>query len=193
MWSDDTEAAAPGEVVFVGRASAKSQADTVSIGSGRSRLQFGREPALGRAIMAIASRYAPEQHIYVAAEDVGPRRLQALLRLFWSDARRESYFAVLGFVVDPATSGQQLFDALSARSLKTLLARRGGETPLGLRVLDDTGTLIHGDPVPFTQVAAATLPMLFYPVDRVQSRLSGAVTARPWRIEVSAAQQRWRA
>ena len=189
VWSNDTEDAAPGEAVFVDRRApgqAAAGLATVTVTPTQPALQFVRDPDLGRAIIEIARHYAPEQHIYVAAQDVGPRRLQALLRLFWSDARRVSYFAILGFLVDPATSGHRLFDALDERSIKTLLDRRGGDTPLGLRVVDEHGQLVHGDPQPFAQAATAPFPMLFYPSDRMESRLSGGVEPRPWRIEVSA-------
>lgn len=189
VWSAETEAQAPGEAIFATRAadSAHDGSDIVRLPAIQPALAFARDPVLGRAIIDIARRYAPEQHIYVVAKDVGPGHLQALLRLFWTDALRVSYFAVLGFVVDPETSGQRLFEAMSERSLDALLARRGGETPLGLRVLDEHGRLVHGEPAPFAQPATAMLPMLFYPVDRVESRLSGDVHLPSWRIEVSAA------
>jgi two-component system phosphate regulon sensor histidine kinase PhoR len=188
LWTEDIDRLAPGEAVFVDRHRREGQLlpETVTLRSMQPALEFTRDRAVGRAIMDVARRYAPEQHIYVAAQDVGPGRRQALLRLFWTDARRESYFAVLGFLVDPETSGPRLFDALGERSLTQLLARRGGDTPLGLRVLDENGNVVYGELAPFAQAATATLPMLFYPVDRVESRLSGAVLSRPWRIEVSA-------
>ena len=189
VWSDDTEAAARGEAVFVDRApqdQSTGRSLTVTVTSTQPPLHFVRDPELGRAIIDLARRYAPEQHIYVVADGVGPHHLQALLRLFWTDARRESYFAILGFLVDPATSGKRLFDGLHERSLKSLLARRGGDTPLGLRVVDEHGQLVHGEQRPFAQAATARLPMLFYPGERMKSRLSGGVELRPWRIEVSA-------
>src|SRR5687767_14265460 len=89
-WSSKTEATTPGEVLFYGRDQ-----------------RFARDPALGRAIVKLARRHAPTQHIYVAADDVGPdRRQQMFLRLFWTDAQRLEYFAVLGFVVNPSTMRQ---------------------------------------------------------------------------------------
>ena len=39
---------------------------------------------------------------------------------------------------------------------------------------------------PAAASAAAPLPLLFYPLDRMGSRLSGSVAPRAWRIEVSA-------
>src|SRR5688572_28313385 len=85
VWHAQTDQTRTREAVFYGR-------------DGR----FERDPALGRAILELASRHAPAQQIYVAAEDVGPgARHQVFLRLFWNDARRVEYFAVLGFVIDP--------------------------------------------------------------------------------------------
>jgi signal transduction histidine kinase len=183
LWAAETESAWPGEALFVGR-------DT---GAGVSLTRFtppvtlARDAALGRAIVEIAARYASEQHIYVAAENVGPDGKQVLLRLFWTDARRESYFAVLGFVVDPRTAGHRLFAALHQRSLNALLASRGSEAPLRLRVTDEHGTRVHGEAVPLAQAVSAPFPMLFYPIDRIDSRLSNMAAVRPWQIEVSAA------
>ena len=194
VWSNEIEEVAAGEAVFASR-DRRGPAVPVAIGAvegqpRRSSVPFERDAELGRAVIQLAKRFAPEQHIYVVAENVGPQRLQVLVRVFWTDARRLTWFALLGFVVDPATSGQRLFAALHERSLGALLARRGGERPLGVRVIDDRGAVVHGSPSPFAQAATAPLPMLFYPSDRAESRLSGAVPARPWRIEVSAGDAR---
>ena len=98
-----TEAETPGEVLFFGR-------------DGR----FVRDPALGRAVFELARRHAPAQHIYIAAEGVGPdKRHQVLLRVFWNDAQRLDYFAVLGFVVDPQTMPARLFDGAAGARAST--------------------------------------------------------------------------
>ncbi|MGQ0736123.1 MAG: sensor histidine kinase [Acidobacteriota bacterium] len=189
VWTAQTNAVAADEALFLGREKTETatyvrlEAATGATGSGIVRLQ--RDPDVGRAIMQIARQYAPEQHIYVAAADVGPGHSQALLRLFWTDATRVEYFAVLGFIVDPPSSGRRLFAALHDRSIGTLLNRRGNEGSLRLRVLDAQGALVYGDPTPFSQSAVATLPMLFYPADRLESRLSNLVPAPMWHIEVS--------
>ncbi len=181
VWSEDTEALAPGEAVFYSRDARE--------GVTLAGVPWERNAPLGRAIMQIAQHHAPAQHIYVASEGVGPERRQALLRLFWTDARRVEYFAVLGFVVDPSTSAHRLFAALHDRSIGAMLRRRGGEVPLRLRVIDEHGAPVFGDHAPQAEIAKVPLPMQFYPVTRIDSRLSSKVPARSWQIEVSAARR----
>ena len=172
-WSTETEATAPGEALFFDRDG----------GDGR----FDRDPALGRAIFELAKRHAPAQHIYVAADSVGPdKRWQVLLRVFWTDAQRLEYFAVLGLVVDPATMPKQLFAEPQRTRLDALLARRAGDAPLRLRVTDEHGRLVYGNAIAGTVSSRVAFPMLFYPANEVQARMSGRVAPRPWAIEVGA-------
>lgn len=177
VWSTDTDAATPDEAVFYDRRARTASATP-----------FTRDPALGKAVLQLARQHAPDQRIYVAAATGGdlPTR-QVLLRLFWTDAERVEFFAVLGFVVDPAHMGQQLFSALHARNIGPLLQRRGGGASLRLHVTDERGRSVFGEPhaSPMT-VSSVPLPLLFYPIDRIDSRLSGSITPRPWRIDVSA-------
>jgi signal transduction histidine kinase len=167
-WHAQTEQTAPGEVMFYGR------------GGG-----FRRDAVLGRAVIELARRHAPAQQIYVAAEGVGPARHQALLRLFWTDARRVEYFAVLGFVVDPSRMRDQLFGVLRHGWLDALLIRRGVNVPLQLRILDEHGGLVYGNEAAGPAAARVPFPMLFYPADEIQSRLAAGVESRNWAIEVT--------
>jgi signal transduction histidine kinase len=169
-WSAQTENTAPGEALFYGREGG-----------------FARDPALGRAVMELARRHAPSQQIYVAAEDVGPAPGQQIfLRLFWADARREEYFAVLGFVVNPARVHEQLFGAGRTGWIEKLLARRGEDVPLRLHVLDDLGRDIYGTRTEGDLAGRVPFQMLFYPAEEIQSRLAAGVERRPWTIEVTA-------
>ena len=146
--------------------------------------RFYRDAALGRTIIDIARRSQYAQHIYVA-EEIGPERRQVFLRLYWTDARRLSYYAVVGYVVSPWTL-PDMFATLHERTLGALLRRRGGDFPLELRVTDEQGQLVFGS---LTHEASATVPvsMEFYPVARIESRLvAGGLTPRLWRFEVSA-------
>ena len=127
-WSSVTEATTPGEVLFFGR-------------DGR----FVRDPGLGRAVFELARRHAPAQHIYIAAEAIGPgQRHHVLLRVFWNDALRRDYFAVLGLIVDPHTMPARLFAEPRGARINAVL-NRPGESPLRLRVLDDRGALVYGN------------------------------------------------
>ena len=170
VWNEQTETTAHGEVMFFGRDGG-----------------FNRDPDMGRAIIDLARKYAPEQHIYIAAEGVGPeRRHQVFLRIFWTDARRVNYFAVLGFVVDPVMLRERLFTELSGASLDELLQRRGGDVPLELQITDDHGQRVYGPERAHPLSAEVTFPMQIYPADDIGSRLSGSLQARPWTIRVSA-------
>lgn len=168
VWNTQTQASTPGEAVFYGRSG-----------------QFSRDPGLGRAVLALARRYAPTQQIYVAADGVGPaRRHQAFLRLFWTDARRLDYFAVLGFVVEPASMRDHLFGGQGVARLEALLTRRDGNVPLQLRVSDETGAAVYGNLAAGTVGGRVPFPMRFYPADDIQSRLAAGVEPRQWTIEV---------
>jgi signal transduction histidine kinase len=184
VWSAQTQLIAPNEAVFYGRNTAGTPEIPLR---GPDLKPFERDPELGRAIMRLAEHYRPSQQIYIAAEGMGPQRsLHVFLRLFWTDARREQYFEVLGFVVDPADMRHELFSVLYNRGLGSLLKRRGGDVPLTFRVTDERNELVFGDPMTPTTVASVPLPMLFYPIDRIDSRLAMAVAPKPWRIQVGA-------
>ena len=183
VWTDETEAIAPGEALFYGG----DLPERVTLNPAGEPVEFGRDPDLGREILRIARQHAPDQHIYAAADGVGAQKRHALLRLFWTDARRVDFFAVLGFVVEPVSGSQRLFEALHERTAGALLRRRGGEVPLRLRVLGDRGALVFGQPTALDEAATVPLAMRFFPVARIDSRLSSTVSARAWQIEVSAA------
>ena len=181
-WTAQTEAIAPGETLFFDRIDRPGRRGPPGLAA------FTRDAALGREILALARRYAPEQHIYIAAEKIGgePGR-QVFLRLFWTDARRVEYFAVLGFLVDPQRIGERLFSRAHGQRISALLEQSGGDRALHLRVVDEHGTTVYGTAAaPAAASAAAPLPLLFYSLDRMGSRLSGSVAPRAWRIEISA-------
>jgi signal transduction histidine kinase len=187
VWLDDAGESAPEDVLFFGRSASTAQRARPST-SLRASGGFHSDPALGQALLDLARQHAPAQQIYVAAEGLGQDgRQQALLRLFWSDARRVDYFAVQGFVIDAASARARLFDGLSAPAgqLQALLARRGGDIPLQLRVRDERGAVIYGDAEATGPVGKLRFPMLFYPPE-IHSRLSAHLEPRMWTIEVNA-------
>ncbi|MCC7240780.1 MAG: HAMP domain-containing histidine kinase [Acidobacteria bacterium] len=168
-WSADPGAARKGEVLFYGRTGG-----------------FARDPAMATDVLTLARQHAKSQQIYVAAEGVGADARQMFLRLFWSDARRVEYFAVLGFVIDPVRMPGQLFAGRHGAAFQALLARRAGELPLQLRVTDERGATVFGGLPAGVDGARLTFPMLFYPADDIRSRLAAEVAPRPWVIEVGA-------
>ncbi len=143
-----------------------------------------RDAAMGREVLDLAARHSGAQQIYIAAEGVGHGSRQMFLRLFWTDARRVEYFAVLGFVIDPTSLPQQLFAGSHGAALEALVARRGSELPLQLRVADDDGRVVFGTLPQHVKGVRIPFPMLFYPIDDIRSRLAAEVAPRPWTIEV---------
>lgn len=152
---------------------------------GRSGV-FSQDPELGRAVLDLAERYAGTQQIYVAAAVAGSEPREVFLRLFWEDARRLEYFAVLGFVIEPASMRERLFAGPRGRAFDNVLLRRGGNVPLQLRITDDEGRVVYGTLPREVEGARLDFPMLFYPADDIRSRLAAGVAARPWQIEVGA-------
>jgi signal transduction histidine kinase len=148
--------------------------------------EFGRDPDLGQAVLALARRYAGTQQIYVAADGIGSEPRQVFLRLFWTDARRRDFFAVLGFVIEPASMRERLFAGTRGRAFDGLLLRRGGDVPLQLRITDEAGDVVYGTLPPGTDGARLAFPMLFYPADDIRSRLAAGVAPSPWTIDVGA-------
>jgi signal transduction histidine kinase len=109
------------------------------------------------------------------------------LRLFWTDAQRLEYFAVLGFVIEPASMRERLFAGARGRVFDDVLRRRGGDVPLQLRITDESGEVIYGTLPSEVEAARLAFPMLFYPADDIRNRLAAGVSARPWAIDVGAA------
>ena len=162
----------PGEVLFSSRGGAAVAANRAGPADA-----FTRDPPLGRAIMALAREHAPSQHIYIAGEGIGPGRREVFLRLFWNDARRLEYLRDTRVrhrarrdwspPVRSAARAEGRGAAQAARARRPAgpsCHRRGRRGRLGSRT-----------PAPAQATAAATLPMPFYPVDRIQSRLASAV------------------
>ena len=148
--------------------------------------EFSRDPELGKAVLDLARQHSGTQQIYIAAEGIGADQRQVLLRLFWTDARRREYFAVLGFVIEPVSMRERLFAGPRGRAFDQVLLRRGAEVPLQLRITDDTGAVVFGTLPPDVEAARLTFPMLFYPAEDIRSRIAVGVAPRPWSIEVGA-------
>ncbi|MEZ5291329.1 MAG: HAMP domain-containing sensor histidine kinase [Vicinamibacterales bacterium] len=152
---------------------------------GRSGV-FARDAALEASVRNLARRHTDSQQIYIAADVEGDESHQVFLRLFWTDARRVDFFAVLGFVVDRETMGKRLFTGHRGRAVDDVLLRRGGQVPLQLRIADENGELVHGAPSPSAAAVRLPFPLLFYPAETIRTRLAAGVSPRLWTIEVAA-------
>ena len=168
-WNTEIDRGTPGEVRFYGR-----EGQTMS------------DPALGRAVFDLARKHAGAQQIYVAAESIAPGLPhQVFLRLFWTDARRIDYFAILGFVIEPSRMRAELFGTPRSARLDSLLTRRAAGLPLQLTVTDEAGRLVYGKAGAGLHTSRVPFPMLFYPADEIHSRLAAGVEPRDWSIAVS--------
>lgn len=184
VWTKEVDALTPSEAVFRGRESV-DEIEHIQPVPGAS---FIRDRLLGSAIIELARRSSKAQHIYVSDQsDLGH---QLFLRLYWTDARRLDFYAVLGYVVS-SSSLPDMFTVMHERSLAALLAKRGGSVPLQLRVTNEHGEVVFGAPAPAPARAAASasvgVSMEFYPAARIESRLVSAGPApATWRFEVNA-------
>ena len=168
-WNAEIERTTPGQVRFYGRDGAAAA-----------------DAPLGRAVLELARRHAGAQQIYVAAEQLAPGLPhQIFLRLFWTDATRIDYFAVLGFVIEPAGMRDRLFGPSRSAHLESLLTRRAGGLPLLLTVTDDAGVVTYGEKGSGAEASRVPFPMVFYPADEIQSRLAAGVAPKLWSIAVS--------
>lgn len=183
VWTEQTDASAPGEVLFYG----PGHASTVD-GPPAAPGEFRRDPELGRQVFALARRHAPSQQIYAAEERLGAdANHDVFLRLFWTDARRDHFFAVIGFVVDRARVRESLIPELHRRELGQVLTLRGKDLPFELRVTDEHGAVLWGAATAQPLAARVPLPMAFYPAQTLGPRLAAGIEPTNWMVEVSPA------
>lgn len=206
LWHTLTEPLAPGEALFFDGRSRLDGDDDPPRGlptpevpdrlavpgredPGGALASFYRDPPFGRLLYRRARELARSQWIYAAVEtEVGRTRYDAFFRLFWVDANRDEFFAVLGFVVNHDTVRRDLFGTLHRQKLARLLNPEDGSPALELRVVDDRGEVVYGPPPPWPEVAArAPFRLQFYPVDEIRPRMAAEVPARRWSVVVSPA------
>ena len=152
----------------------------------RRRRGVQRPGQAGVVVFSLARRYAPSQQIYAAYGRLGVGEdHDAFLRLFWTDARRDRFFAVIGFIVDRGRVRNTLIPELHRRRLGKILKVRGEDLPFEMRVSDEHGATIWGPPAPQPLGARVALPMVFYPPEALGPRLVQGIEPVNWTIEVS--------
>jgi signal transduction histidine kinase len=185
VWNRVTEKAAPGEVVFHGHTPANGASPVAVLDLGRPT-NLWRDPEFGAHIYQVARQHAGAQQIYAAEQHVfGGKTYDVFIRLFWTDAERDEFFALLGFVVCNDTAPQKLFPALYARTLAHTLAQITGDPAFELRVVDAQGHPVFGpaDPLPAIR-GSTTFSALYYPGEQIKSRLAAGIPAREWSVIV---------
>jgi two-component system phosphate regulon sensor histidine kinase PhoR len=181
IWTEATGTAAPGEVLFYGRKGKSGRSPL-----GEALPGFSRDPALGRIVYQDACRHADSQRIYGAVtQRVAGTRYDVFSRIFYVDAARERFFAMLGFVVNVDTVGTTLFPTLYDTRLRNLLEPKDGSPSFELQVLDESQRLVYGPTGASAAMSVRTpLPLTFYPED-IRPRMAAEVAPRPWTIVVS--------
>ena len=106
-------------------------------------------------------------------------------RVFYVDAARARFFALLGFVVNLDHVGPTLLSTLFERRLRPLLEPRDGSPSFDLSVLDESQRLVFGPTAPTDAMSVrAPFPLTFYPED-IRPRMAAAVPPRAWTLVVS--------
>ncbi|HXH06910.1 MAG TPA: HAMP domain-containing sensor histidine kinase, partial [Vicinamibacterales bacterium] len=190
VWTVGTDAYAPDEVLFfrgesAGGALAPAPARP-PVAEGTSGV-WARDPPLGRIIHGLARQHAAAQQIYVGAEHAladGPR--QIFIRIFWNDARRETFFALLGFTVHVRDGPRRAFARLVDPRRQLVPAPDPGLPPLRAALLDERGRLVGGAS-PLAPLARRPLVIAFYPYTGIHSRLAAQAPARVWTLTVGPA------
>lgn len=169
-----------------GRANRRARSRAAAPAPDDPQLRFHRDPQLGALILAAARHHAPTQKIYLAVPvRVADRSYDVFVRVFYTDASRTRFFAVLGFLVDLDEVRSRLFPALVAGRLRPLLQPQDGSPPFDLRVLDEAGRLVAGPKGLVPRVSSSVpLALQFYPADDIGPRMAAAIPARRWTLAI---------
>jgi signal transduction histidine kinase len=180
LWTDQTNARAPGEALIFDRAHTVPRGAPAEAG-------FYRDQSLGRAIYRLAGQHAGSQRIYAAVEEtLEGRPHHVVFRLFWVDARRDRHFALLGYLVDLEAVRTRLFRNLYDRDLSASIASAGGSPDFSLQVLDEQNRVVFGAAEPAPPLAGrASFPLRFYPGDDIDGRLAAETPLRLWTVQVA--------
>lgn len=171
----------PDRVLFLGREAVERAGGVGVVGALRP------DPATGEVIRRTAHEYAKQQLIYGAYRmGVGAAESDVFLRIFYTDAARTSFFAVLGFTVELESTRRSLFPALVERELGATLASAGEAPAFSLRIHDEHGRLVYGPTGPLeANSVQRSFPLLFYPAENILPRMAASVPGRPWRLTIT--------
>ncbi len=182
IWTDAADRNAPGEALFYGPA-----IPVAAPGGGDPKGGLSRDPVLGRAVLAAARRYAVARQIYAAVPaEANGERYDVFIRLYYTDAARDRFFAVLGFVVNLNHVRTHLFPDLHRRFLASLLEPKDASPRFDMRIIDDENRLAYGPAEPIPAISARSpFALQFYPVDDIRTRMAAMVPHRQWTIVIS--------
>jgi len=195
VWSEQTEARAPGEVLFFDglrdRQGAVRDGDVRRPSAGAERpvvddlwSAFWRDRELGTLIYQgiLTSRLA--QKNYTALEYRLGDCTYDIPALSWLEPERDRYFFLLGFVVCLERGGKRLLSDMYGDRLADRLSRSDGGARLELHVFDEQRRLIFGS----AQVAPGIAASVAFPAQFSRPRLSSSTNEFPpreWTVRVS--------
>ena len=185
LWTEETGRRLPGEVVFFDRRALSGQAQQK-----HEPDAFGpyyRDAAMGATLFA-AARAQTDTHLIYAARSVtnGGVAYDVFTRVFYTNAAREQFFAVMGFVVNLEAARSQLFPELHRRHLAPLLEPNDGSPQFEMRVLDQDGRHVYGPALPSHPASArTTFAMQFYPAEDIRTRMASTLPPRQWTLVIS--------
>lgn len=181
IWTEADDPTRPGVVRFFDR-----EALTTFRETSPSEALLRSDRVSSETIVRTAYRHAQKQMIYGAYRTgSGATEVDEFLRIFYTDATRTRFYAVLGFSVNMEATRRRLFPTLMDHGLRDLLSSHDLPT-FSLRVHDEHGALIFGDGGPLPAVAVErTFPLLFYPADDILTRMAASLPSRPWKVIVT--------
>lgn len=180
LWTRESgRGSGAGEVRFFDRASLSR--------AGAGPREGARDPAAAAMILERARAYAGEQMIYGAYRtDAGADDADVFVRIFYTDAARTEFFALLGFWVDIQTVRDGLFQTLARDELAEHLTSSDSGPAFALRVTDERGRIVHGTAAkPGPVSVARPFPLVFYPAEDIRSRMAATVEPRKWTLTVT--------
>jgi len=185
VWTAETEAVAPGEVLFYD--ASRDSGTSLTAGPRPALDVFRRDMQMGRLILRRAREHVGSQRIYLAvSERLNGVPYDIFIRLFYTDAGRNEFFAVLGFAVNLEHVRRDLFGAMHRQHLADLLEPADGSPSFDMWVFDETGETVFGPRTTIPPVSArATFALQFYPVDDIGSRMAALTPSREWALVIS--------
>lgn len=185
LWTEETDRRLPGEVVFFDRHSLSAEGQRVHGPDAFG--PFYRDAGMGSTVFAAARAQIGSHQIYAArSAEIGGIAYDVFIRVFYTNAAREQFFAVMGFVVNLQAARSLLFPELRRRQLASVLEPKDGSPQFEMRVFDQDGQHVYGPPMPAHPASATkTFSMQFYPADDIRTRMAATLPPRQWTLVIS--------
>lgn len=187
LWDEQTDAIAPGRVLFFRRAVEQSTTPLrIPVGDGAG---FYESSDASAQIADLCRRYGrSDSRVTYAVVDtvVDGRPSEVVIRWAWVDEKPARTFVASGFVVDLNRVRSDLFASLFAGPLRSLLDAEGLMSD-SLYVRDETGQLAYGHPLRTSNSPRVEMPvsMIFFPVTARLTRLVARPETNTWTIGLS--------